>query len=86
MTFEQKKNTWPAVLPKDVNLTGLLGGHTRRLWVWGTAGSRGGAHVRWSGGRSPPEAEAFLVKLDIIFALKYNKQRLLLLLAKINLA
>ena len=30
-----------------------------------------------SGGRSPPEAEAFFVKLHIIFALKYNKQQLL---------
>jgi len=30
-------------------------------------------------GRSPPEAEAFFVKLRIIFALKYNKQQLLLL-------
>jgi len=27
--------------------------------------------------RSPPEAEAFFVKLHIIFALKYNKQQLL---------
>ena len=34
------------------------------------------------------EAEAFFVKLHnvIIFALKYNKQQLLLLLAKINQA
>ena len=30
-----------------------------------------------SGRRSPPEAEAFFVKLHIIFALKYNKQQLL---------
>jgi len=53
---------------KGVDLTGLLGGHKRRLRVWGTdgsppAGSRGGA----------TEAEAFFVKLHIIFALKYNK-------------
>ena len=34
---------------------------------------------------SPPEAEAFFVKLHIIFALKYNKQQLLLLLDKIHL-
>jgi len=35
-----------------------------------------------SGGRSSPEAEVFFVKLHIIFALQYNKQQLLLLLAK----
>ena len=37
-----------------------------------------------SGDGSPPEAEAFFVKLHIIFALKYNKQQLLLLLDKIT--
>ena len=31
------------------------------------------------GDGSPPEVEAFFVKLHIIFALKYNKQKLLLL-------
>ena len=41
---------------------------------------------RGSAGRSPPEAEAFFVKLHITFELKYNKQQLLLLLDKINLA
>jgi len=42
---------------------------------------------RQSPGREsgPPESEAFFVKLHIIFALKYNKQQLLLLLDKIHL-
>jgi len=58
-----------------------LGGHKRRL---GEVPQQGpGARV-WR--RSPQEAEAFFVKLHTIFALKYNKQQLLLLLDKINLA
>jgi len=58
-------------------------GHKRRLGVWGTeVTQRGrGAEPRlevW-GTKSPSsiEAEAFIVKLHIIFALKYNKQQLL---------
>ena len=60
----------------------IIGGHKRK---WGSggrsppAGSRGGAPV---GDLEPPEAEAFFVKLHIIFALKYDKQQLLLLLDK----
>jgi len=46
------------------------------------SGSRGGATVGGLG----DEAQAFFVKLHIIFALKYKKQQLLLLLDKINLA
>ena len=63
-----------------VDLTGLLGGHKGRLGVWGTEVPQRGPEQspgRGSGGRSPPEAEAFFVKLHIIFALKYNKQQLL---------
>jgi len=41
------------------------------------AGSRGGAPVGSLGDEVPPEAEAFFVKLHIIFVLKYNKQQLL---------
>ena len=61
-------------LSKDVNLTGLLAGHKRRL------GARGWKSISGVQGRSPgreswDEAEAFFVKLHIIFALKYNKQQ-----------
>jgi len=66
-----------------------LGGDIKENWgsvgQSPPVGSRGGALVGESGGQSPPEAEAFFVKLHII-ALKYNKQQLLLLLDKINLA
>ena len=46
------------LLIKGVDLTGLLGGHKRRLGSGTPAGSRGRAPVacRGSGGRSPPEA------------------------------
>ena len=69
---------------KDVNLTGLLGGHKED---WGSEGwkSISGVQVRSPGRESWDEAEAFFVKLHIIFALKYNKQQLLLLLDKIYL-
>ena len=63
-----------------VDLTGLLGGHKGRLGVWGTEVPQRGpgqSPGRGSGGLRPPEAEAFFVKLHIIFALKYNKQQLL---------
>ena len=58
---------------KGVDLTGLLED-------WGSedpSGIQEHSPGRGSGGRSPPEAEAFFVKLHIIFALKYNKQQLL---------
>ena len=56
----------------------IIGGHKRRL------GSGSPSRVQ---GQSPGRvSEAFFVKLHIIFALKYNKQQLLLLLDKINLA
>ena len=69
-TFVKTKTTFlvidsrprPKVWSNGVDLTGLLGDIKED---WG------------SGGRSPPEAEAFFVKLHIIFALKYNKQQLL---------
>ena len=67
---------------KGVDFTGLLGGHKRRLGVWVTEVPQrvqGRSPSRESGGQSPPEAEVFFVKLHIIFALKYNKQQLLLL-------
>ena len=62
------------VIIKGVNLTGFLGGHKRRLGVWGpqrvqgqspsrVSGSRppvGSRGGEGSGGQSPPEAEAFL--------------------------
>ena len=51
----------------------IIGGHKRRLGVWGwksISGVQGQSPGRESGG----EAEAFFVKLHIIFALKYNKQ------------
>jgi len=48
----------PSGLNNGVDLTGLLGGHKRRLGVWGTE------VPSWIQGRSPgrgsPEAEAFL--------------------------
>jgi len=48
---------------------------------WGvikkTGGLWDGSLPVGSGGRSPSQAEAFFVKLHIIFALKYNKQQLL---------
>ena len=50
---------------KGVDLTGLLGGHKRRLEVWGT--------------EVPQKLKLFFVKLHIILAFKYNKQQLLLL-------
>ena len=46
--------------------------------------SRCGAPVGGVG--TTPRSLSFFVKLHIIFALKYNKQQLLLLLDKINLA
>ena len=50
-------------------------------------GSRGGAPVRGLGDFVPQAQKLKLfVKLHIIFTLKYNKQQLLLLLDKINLA
>ena len=61
---------WQVGECKGVDLIGLLGDIKEDLG---------------SGDGSPPEAEAFFVKLDIIFALKYNKQQLWLLLDKINL-
>jgi len=51
---------------KGVDLAGFLG-----------IGVQGRTPGRKSGGQSPPEAEVFFVKLHIIFALKYNKQRML---------
>ena len=50
---------------KGVDLTGLLGGHKRRLVVWGQkspSGVQRRSLGRGPGGRSPPppEAEAFL--------------------------
>jgi len=61
---------------KGVDLTGLLGGHKRRLGVWGMeVPQREPRYGVW--GRSPPEAEAFFVKLHIIFALQYNREQLL---------
>jgi len=50
------------------------------------AGSRGGALIGSLGDEVPQKLKIFLVKLHIIFALKYNKQQLLLLLDKTNLA
>ena len=72
---------------KDVNLTGLLGGQKED---WGSgewksiSGVQGQSRAR-VGSLGDEEAEAFIVKLHIIFALKYNKQQLLLLLDKIHL-
>jgi len=55
--------------------------------VWKSpSGVQGQNPSKGFGGQSPPEAEAFFVTLHIIFALKYNKQQLLMLLDKINLA
>ena len=57
---------------------------------WRSGGQKSPSGIQWQspgrGSGGPPEAEAFFVKLHIIFALKYNKQQLLLLLDKINLA
>ena len=55
---------------------------------WGRnfpSGVQGRSPSRGSGSQSPPEAETFFMKLHIIFALKYNKQQLLLLLDKISI-
>ena len=61
------------VVIKGVDLTGLSGGHKKA-----PSGVQGRSPGRGSGGQSPTEDEAFFVKLHIIFALKYNKQQLLL--------
>ena len=66
----------------------IIGGHKRRLGSGGRkspSGVQGQSPGRKSEGRILPEAEPFFVKLHIIFALKYNKQQLLLLLDKIHL-
>ena len=64
-------------------------GDTKEDWRSGEWKSISGVHGLSSGTeyreRSPPGAEAFFVKLHILFALKYNKQQLLLLLDKIHL-
>jgi len=63
-----------------------LGGHKRRLGVWGwksPSGFHGGAPVGGLDDEVPQKLKLF-VKLHIIFAIKYNKQLLLLLLDKIN--
>ena len=52
----------------------IIGGHIKE--DLGSGGRKSPSGVQ---GRSPPEAEAFFVKLHIMFALKYNKQQLLLL-------
>ena len=76
-------------MSKDVNFTGLLG-DIKEDWRSGGRKSPSGVHGRSPGrgsdGRILPEAEPFFVKLHMIFALKYNKQQLLLLLDKIHLA
>jgi len=73
---------------KGIDLPGLLGDIKEDPWGMRDgsppAGYRGKAPVGSLGERSSPRAEAFFVKLHIIFALKYNKQQLLLLLDKIN--
>ena len=75
-------------MSKVVNLTGLFG-DIKEDWGSGgrksLSGVQGRSPGRGSGERSPSEADAFFVKLYIIFALKYNKQQLLLLLDKIHL-
>ena len=48
------------VIGKGVDLTGLLRGHKRRLGAWGPERGPGRSPGRGSGGRRPPEAEAFL--------------------------
>jgi len=62
----------------------IIGGHKRRLGIWGAEVPQLGPG-RGSGGTQSPRSCSFFVK-HIIFALKYNKQQLLLLLDKINLA
>ena len=59
-------------------------GHKRRQEVWRWKSPSGVQGL--SRGRGSPRSLSFFVKLHIIFALKYNKQQLLLLLDKINLA
>ena len=64
------------------------GGLKRRLGVWGTevpSGIQGQSPGRGLGDEFPQKLKLF-VKLHIIFAIKYNKQQLLLLLDKINQA
>jgi len=69
-----------------VDLTRLLGGHERRLGACGTeVPQRGpGAEPRYGGSSGRPQKLKLFVKVHIIFALKYNKQQLLLLLDKIT--
>jgi len=67
-------NYWSIV--KDVDLTELLGGHKRRLGVWGgspPAGSSGGAPVEGLGDEVPQKLKLFCETI----ALKYNKYQLL---------
>jgi len=65
------------------------GGHKRRLGDGSPpVGFRGWPPVGSLGGRDevPQKLKQILVKLHIIFALKYNEQQLLLFLDKMNLA
>jgi len=94
LSQQSPQNAWddPSPLPgmhrdwptKGVDLTGLLGDIKED---WGPGGQKSPSGVQ---GRSPGSGsggpEAFFLKLHIIFALKYNKQQLLLLLDKMNLA
>jgi len=70
------KEDWGSENPSGVQGRSLVvpvGSLGDKVPQWGPGRSLG----RGSWGRSPPEAEAFFVKLHIIFALKYNKQQLL---------
>jgi len=56
----------------------IIGGDIKQDWGSGNPnGVQGQSPGMGSGGQSPPETEAFFLKLHIIFALKYNKQQLL---------
>jgi len=72
---------------KGIDLTGLLGGGGIKEDISPPAGSRGGAPVVGLGDEVPPKLKLCCETTHtVIFALKYNKQQLLLLLEKINLA
>jgi len=59
---------------KSCNIINLLGDIKEDWGSWDPRGVQGRSPGRLG---DAPEAEAFFVKLHIIFALKYNKQQLL---------
>jgi len=77
-----------SLVSKGVDLTGLLGGHKRRLDVWGMespSGVQRRSPGRRSGGRSPQKLKLFCETAhNICIKIQQTTVLLLLLLDKIN--